>query len=62
MNIFIDIKVIGNSLNWAGNQLLIDNYLSSSVVASCHHHSIERDFIYTVTRDFNNLEDPIFIG
>ncbi|VFP80979.1 Metalloprotease PmbA [Buchnera aphidicola (Cinara kochiana kochiana)] len=58
---FVDIKVIGNSLGWIGHQLSTYNCLSSCVVAR-DHNSMEKDFSYTVSRDFNDLDDPIFVG
>ncbi|VFP83529.1 metallopeptidase TldD-related protein [Buchnera aphidicola] len=58
---FINIKIIGNSLGWIGNQLSTYNCLSSCVIAR-DNNSMEKDISYTVARDFNDLDDPIFIG
>lgn len=58
---FININVLGNSLGWIGTYLSTYYCLSSCVIAS-NNISMEKDSFYTVSRDFNDLDNPVFVG
>ncbi|VAX76285.1 metalloprotease PmbA [Buchnera aphidicola] len=58
---FINVRVLGNSFGWIGTYLSTYYCLSSCVVAG-HNESMERDFFYTVSRDFYDLDDPERVG
>ncbi|VFP81356.1 metallopeptidase TldD-related protein [Buchnera aphidicola] len=57
----IDINILGNSLGWIDSYLSTCNYLSSHVIAR-YKNFMERDFSYSVSRDFNDLDDPEKVG
>lgn len=55
------IKYSGNSYDWMGSHCSTYNYLSNCVIAS-NKNSMERDFSYTIARDFNDLKSPELVG
>lgn len=58
---FITLKYLGNTYDWFGSYRSTYNSLSHCAVAS-NKNSMERDFAYTIARDFYDLKSPEFIG
>lgn len=58
---YLVIKVLGNSYDWIGSQISTLNYLSSCVIAK-YRAFMERDYSYTIARDFRDLSNPQKVG
>ncbi|WP_075433676.1 metalloprotease PmbA [Buchnera aphidicola] len=58
---FVSVTFLGNSSGWIGSYLSTYYYLSSCVIAG-QDNLMERDYYYTVSRDFNDLECPSYVG